>query len=163
MKYIALYRTLCLWLALSPGLGLFLLLKNSGMPGEIILYETAIACARYCGRSQTGSIEWLKQGTADDFWEAGYALMRHFEAGELKYCVFYYKKGVKMPQEHAVWLKHLALPDAAKAGLMKAATVIDANCALIAAKYLCDKIFRFWPVPHKYFCSKYKMERWLYS
>jgi|GEM_PF-4406486 len=133
------------------------------MEEELLLFNSDYARVSINKTTKTGILSWKRQATKDEFWEASYFLMQYIGLGNIENCLFIQDYSLKIPKEHKLWLRYLALPDAKTAGLRRIATFTNAWSIFLFFENVAIRFFSENIIPHKKFSDLHKMQEWLWG
>lgn len=132
------------------------------MGADLLLFNSQFSKVTIERDSNTAIVHWKQQANADEFWEASYHVMQYIALGNTHYCVFKHENGIKIPSEHRLWLKYIAMPEAQRYGVKRLATLTKDALPWRAAHNLHDMLFGSRSLPHRCFSEQDAMYQWLY-
>lgn len=133
------------------------------MSSELLLFNSQYAKVAINKNKQTAMVYWKRQANPDEFWEASYHVMQYIALGNTRYCVFVHEDNISIPEDHRLWMKYIAMPEAKKYGIKRLATLTPKSLPVRAAHNLADILFGSRSLPHRCFSENDALFQWLYS
>lgn len=133
------------------------------MSADLLLFNSHFAQVTVERNRNTAVVHWKQQANPDEFWEASYHMMQYIALGNTRYCIFVHENNIKIPADHRLWLKYIAMPEAKKNGVKRLATLTNISFGRRAAHNLHDMLFGSRSLPHRCFSEQEALYQWLYN